>query len=286
MGRTKKIFLSVVAVFLGFIAVGQDVVVWEDETNKLKYTQIGSTNNVRVQKIGNNDGEKPTGNLEIPSHILRKDTVNGTVIETVYTVTEIASDGFYQVHGLSEVRIPNTVTKIGDNAFMQAGSHANPFTIDMSAANIKEIGASAFQGCNTLLSITLPEGLEKIGDLAFASTKITEIKWPSTLDSLGSSAFADCHELRTVEFNSWVSIGANAFQNCGELGDITGPCGLSLSDIGLQPHLMNTVTNNYDSNCMLITKKDGGVCRDGKTNICLPGGAFGPCGGRCHGLCH
>ena len=237
----KKIFLSVVAVFLGFIAVGQDVVGsdWKDTTKKLKYTQIGSTNNVSVQKIGNNDGEKPTGVLVIPSQISRN--------STVYTVTEIASDGFYQVHGLSEVRIPNTVTKIGDNAFMQAGSHANPFTIDMSAANIKEIGASAFQGCNTLLSITLPEGLEKIGDLAFASTKITEIKLPSTLDSLGSSAFADCHELRTLEFNSWVSIGANAFQNCSNLV-ITGPCGLSLSNIG---------TNNYTSNCIGITTKDG-----------------------------
>ena len=53
----KKIFLSVVAVFLGFIAVGQDVVGsdWKDTTKKLKYTQIGSTNNVSVQKIGNND---------------------------------------------------------------------------------------------------------------------------------------------------------------------------------------------------------------------------------------
>ncbi len=251
----KKIFLSVVAVFLGFIAVGQDVVVddvdsdWKSTTRKLKYTQIGSTNNVSVQKIGNNDGEKPTGFLEIPSHILRVENE----ISILYTVTEIASDGFYQVHGLSEVRIPNTVTKIGDNAFMQAGSHANPFTIDMSAANIKEIGASAFQGCNTLLSITLPEGLEKIGDLAFASTKITEIKLPSTLDSLGSSAFADCHELRTVEFKSWPLIGANAFQNCNnDLLVITGPCGLSLSNA-----VSTAIMNRYTLNCMVISKEDG-----------------------------
>ena len=249
----KKIFLSVVAVFLGFIAVGQDVDTvgsdWKSTTRKLKYTQIGSTNNVSVQKIGNNDGEKPTGILKIPSHILRVENE----ISILYTVTEIASDGFYQVHGLSEVRIPNTVTKIGDNAFMQAGSHANPFTIDMSAANIKEIGASAFQGCNTLLSITLPEGLEKIGDLAFASTKITEIKLPSTLDSLGSSAFADCHELMTVEFKSWPLIGANAFQNCNnDLLVITGPCGLSLSNA-----VSTTIMNRYTLNCMLTTKKSG-----------------------------
>ena len=106
----KKIFLSVVAVFLGFIAVGQDVVDsdWKDTTKKLKYTQIGSTNNVSVQKIGNNDNEKPTGDLVIPSQISRN--------STVYTVTEIASGGFNEVHNLTKVTIPNTVTIIGDNA--------------------------------------------------------------------------------------------------------------------------------------------------------------------------
>ena len=237
----KKIFLSVVAVFLGFIAVGQDVVGsdWKDTTKKLKYTQIGSTNNVSVQKIGNNDGEKPTGNLVIPSQISRN--------STVYTVTEIASGGFNEVHNLSKVTIPNTVTIIGDNAFKHSGNNSTSFEIIMSE-NIKEIGASAFEGCNKLSSIELPEGLKKIGDRAFAECNgITKIILPSTLETLGSSAFVTCNNLRTVEFNSWVSIGENVFQNCSNLV-ITGPCGLSLSNIG---------TNNYTSNCMGITTKDG-----------------------------
>ncbi|MEE0977502.1 MAG: leucine-rich repeat domain-containing protein [Bacteroidales bacterium] len=237
----KKIFLSVVAVFLGFIAVGQDVVGsdWKDTTKKLKYTQIGSTNNVSVQKIGNNDNEKPTGDLVIPSQI--------SINSTVYTVTEIASGGFNEVHGLSKVTIPNTVTIIGDNAFRHSGNNSTSFEIIMSE-NIKEIGASAFEGCNKLSSIELPEGLEEIGSSAFASCNgITEIILPSTLETLGSSAFASSNGLRTVEFNSWVSIGENVFQNCSNLV-ITGPCGLSLSNIG---------TNNYTSNCIGITTKDG-----------------------------
>ncbi|MBO5838212.1 MAG: leucine-rich repeat domain-containing protein [Bacteroidales bacterium] len=237
----KKIFLSVVAVFLGFIAVGQDVVdsEWKDTTKKLKYTQIGSTNNVSVQKIGNNDNEKPTGNLVIPSQISRN--------SIVYTVTEIASGGFNEVHSLSKVTIPNTVTIIGDNAFRHSGNNSTSFEIIMSE-NIKEIGASAFEGCNKLSSIELPEGLEEIGDRAFAECNgITEIILPSTLETLGSSAFVTCNNLRTVEFNSWVSIGENVFQNCSNLV-ITGPCGLSLSNIG---------TSNYTSNCMGITTKDG-----------------------------
>ena len=237
----KKIFLSVVAVFLGFIAVGQDVVDsdWKDTTKKLKYTQIGSTNNVSVQKIGNNDNEKPTGDLVIPSQISRN--------STVYTVTEIASGGFNEVHNLSKVTIPNTVTIIGDNAFKHSGNNSTSFEVIMSE-NIKEIGASAFEGCNKLSSIKLPEGLEEIGDRAFAECNgITKIILPSTLETLGSSAFVTCNNLRTVEFNSWVSIGENVFQNCSQLV-ITGPCGLSLSNIG---------TSNYTSNCMGITTKDG-----------------------------
>ena len=237
----KKIFLSVVAVFLGFIAVGQDVVGsdWKDTTKKLKYTQIGSTNNVSVQKIGNNDNEKPTGDLVIPSQISRN--------STVYTVTEIASGGFNEVHNLSKVTIPNTVTIIGDNAFKHSGNNSTSFEVIMSE-NIKEIGASAFEGCNKLSSIELPEGLEEIGDRAFAECNgITKIILPSTLETLGSSAFVTCNNLRTVEFNSWVSIGENVFQNCSQLV-ITGPCGLSLSNIG---------ASSYTSNCMGITTKDG-----------------------------
>ena len=222
----KKIFLSAVAVFLGFIAVGQDDVVvvdsyWKNDTIKLKFTQIGSTNNVSVQKIGNNDGEKPTGILVIPSRI----SVEGDT--TIYTVTEIASGGFDEVHGLSKVTIPNTVTKIGDNAFRHSGNNSTSFEIIMSE-NIKEIGASAFEGCNKLLSIELREGLEKIGSSAFASCNgITEIILPSTLDTLGASAFATCNNLSPLKSNSWVSIGAHAFQNCSKIGDITGPCGIS-----------------------------------------------------------
>ncbi|MBQ1191303.1 MAG: leucine-rich repeat domain-containing protein, partial [Bacteroidales bacterium] len=166
---------------------------------------------------------------------------------TVYTVTEIASGGFNEVHGLSKVTIPNTVTIIGDNAFRHSGNNSTSFEIIMSE-NIKEIGASAFEGCNKLSSIELPEGLEEIGSSAFASCNgITEIILPSTLETLGSSAFASSNGLRTVEFNSWVSIGENVFQNCSNLV-ITGPCGLSLSNIG---------TNNYTSNCIGITTKDG-----------------------------
>ena len=175
-----------------------------------------------VQKNG-----QPTGNLEIPEQISKEG------IE--YTVTEIASGGFTSLDHLLEVTIPNTVTIIGDNAF---------------------------EGCNNLSSIELSEGLKEIGYKAFERCKITEIILPSTLETLGSLAFGTCNDLMTVKFNSWVSMGDDVFQNCGKLGVVTGPCGLSLSNTGLQPHVMNTVMNNYDSNCMLITKKDGAFNAD------------------------
>ena len=86
-----------------------------------------------------------------------------TVNEKTYTVTEIGDQLFKDEMLLTDVSIPGT---------------------------IKRIGEQAFYGTN-LKSLTLAEGLEEIGNLAFAmNTSLTYVYIPESCDTIGYFAFA------------------------------------------------------------------------------------------------
>ena len=86
-----------------------------------------------------------------------------TVNEKTYTVTEIGDQLFKDEWLLTDVSIPGT---------------------------IKRIGEQAFYGTN-LKSLTLAEGLKEIGNLAFAmNTSLTYVYIPESCDTIGYFAFA------------------------------------------------------------------------------------------------
>ena len=117
---------------------------------------------------------------------------------------------------LREVRLPDTVTDIVDNAF---GSCAALEKINLPAS-LKRIGRFAFQNCTSLQTIDLPDGLEVIGDYAFAGcaycdydfdddwkliatyTGPEEITLPATLKELGPGAFTNCGNLKRINLAS------------------------------------------------------------------------------------
>ena len=72
-----------------------------------------------------------------------------------------AGTGFSKI---TSVKMPDTVTKIGDWAFYNC--------IKMESINLSgrldTVGEHAFQGCNSLTQITVPKGVSKIKDMAFA----------------------------------------------------------------------------------------------------------------------
>ena len=86
-----------------------------------------------------------------------------TVNEKTYTVTEIGDQLFKDEMLLTDVSIPGT---------------------------IKRIGEQAFYGTN-LKSLTLADGLKEIGNLAFAmNTSLTYVYIPESCDTIGYFAFA------------------------------------------------------------------------------------------------
>lgn len=97
------------------------------------------------------------------------------------------SDKYHYMSNLTEIEIPDTVTKIGSRAF--AGNNIHNIVIPES---VKEIGEYAFSTKNYLnesCAVTLSEGLEVIGDNAFRNKAIAEIDLPSTVKGLKLNTF-------------------------------------------------------------------------------------------------
>lgn len=167
-------------------------------------------------------------------------TGNGSVLTTIDT------NVFEGCVALTDITIPNGVTTINDNVFLNSG--VTNLTLPGS---VSTIATQAFVGCNitsirivgdsqsytvsadmkalldkdgkTLVkyigtdkSYTVPDGIESIGDNAFAGcTTLENITFCEGLKSIGSNAFKDCSGLKSVILPDLESIGTYAFAGSG-----------------------------------------------------------------------
>lgn len=86
-------------------------------------------------------------------------------------IQEIDALSFIACSSLTDVTIPDSVTKIG---------------------------LGAFANCPLLAYIQIPSSCTKIGQVAFSSAGLKEITLPSTLQSIGAEAFDECTNLKKV----------------------------------------------------------------------------------------
>lgn len=97
------------------------------------------------------------------------------------------SDAKNYMENLTELTIPEGITKIGNNAF--AGNNIKNIVIP---STVTEIGNYAFSTKNYLTdecTLTLPEGLVTIGSRAFRNKVIKEVELPSTVTKLNKNTF-------------------------------------------------------------------------------------------------
>ena len=150
-----------------------------------------------------------TGNEEI---LLIPKLVDGK------TVTKIDTQAFMN-SGIKEIKLPNTITTIGDEAF--AGCY-NLTTIDLPTS-LMNLGTYVFSG-SSLQTITLPNNLTAIPAGTFMSTKLSAINMSDKITTIGDSCFMNCSNLVSIKLSDKLkTIGMSAFMNCSNIEEFNIP---------------------------------------------------------------
>ena len=170
-------------------------------------------------------------------------------------VTGISSNAFASGNPTS-VKIPNSVTNIGEGAFNFcvlltniAVESGNPSytSVDGSLFNksmtlllqypaglaafsynsyiipngVSRIGAAAFAGCFDLKSVTIPNSVTSLGDGAFFYCRsLTNVIIPNGITNIGDYTFMSSGLTSVIIPNSVTNIGKDAFANCFGLTNV------------------------------------------------------------------
>ena len=169
-------------------------------------TAMGQTDGAWTYTVANNQATitgytGPGGAVSIPS------TVNGI------SVVQLSADIFgFPNTSVTSVIIPNSVTSIGDYAFLSC-TGLTSVTIPNS---VTSIGYDAFAGCTGLTSVTIPNSVTSIPSYAFEDcTSLASVTIPNSVTSIGDYAFYGCTSLASVNIpTSVTSIGVWAFNQC------------------------------------------------------------------------
>ena len=153
---------------------------------------------------------------------------------------------------LESVIIPDTVIRIGENAFRNCIALEEIVTSD----NLIEICDNAFSGCKSLSSINIPNSVEKIGKAAFwgceslksiiipnsitelepevfSECAISQISIPNTITKIGNYAFYNCNKLKRIHIpDSVKQFGVGVFGGCSSLYEVNIPH--SLTELGFE----------------------------------------------------
>lgn len=145
------------------------------------------------------------------------------------SVTKIGNHAFLNCFNLKEITIPNSVTSIGDGAFQNCWA----LTKVKMSENITSIGAMAFYRCEDLKELNIPKNVKYIGDLAFSScTSLTDIIIPKGVESIGYNIFSNCSSLKNVTLTDGLTvIGQSMFENCTSLTTVTIPQSVTNTNI-------------------------------------------------------
>lgn len=149
-------------------------------------------------------------------------TLEGTITvgDATYTVTEIYPSAFGDrkvINGVTGLTIPDTVTKIGDEAFSMLKDLVSVTVPD----SVVSMGTYVFANLKELQTVSLGSGITVIPDCTFRMCqKLTTFTTESAITSIGKQAFYECLQLGSFDVNSVKTVGQNAFYKCQSITEL------------------------------------------------------------------
>ena len=145
-----------------------------------------------------------------------------TIPEGVITIEH----GAFSNCNLLSISLPNSLQTIASGDYY---SYAGVFEYNKNLTEVvipngvTKLGAYAFEGCTSLLKVTIPESITTIEVNTFnGCTALSQIAFPEGLTTIGNSAFYGCSNLRSITIpNNVTSIDEYAFCNCSSLSQVT-----------------------------------------------------------------
>jgi len=211
------------------------------------------------------------------------ENLTGITLGTRHELTKIGNSAFYGCTKLNYTGIiPDSVEKIGDNAFRECQSltnvwcEANIQTVpsscwegcvslnDVELFNAETISGFAFHNCKNLKAINLPNNLIRIYSQAFLDCEsLTHITIPAKVNYIGTSVFNGCRSLHTLEFmgddnSGGLAICEYAFAGCNALTEVNFPKNIAEIRRGafMNCHNLERVSFGDDRNINILSECD------------------------------
>lgn len=149
-------------------------------------------------------------------------------------VTSVTEEAFARHSDLISVKIPESITLIGEKAFFGC-SNLTKITVDENNLHYKSIDGNLYtKDGKTLVqyaigkeatAFTVPDGVTAIAPYAFAACNhLTSVVLPNSMEIIGVSAFEDCGNLTNVTIPDSVKIiEKSAFYKCDSLASAAIP---------------------------------------------------------------
>ena len=149
-------------------------------------------------------GEDPADEVEIPASA----EINGVS----YRVSTVAANAFANRGSLTNVKLPASITSIGE---------------------------AAFAGCANLTTVSLPDSLQVINERAFEATELSNVWLPASVQSIGFRAFASCEALTRIVALNTSEVADDTLAGCANLS-IYCP----YNEAGSYPWNLGLIANN------------------------------------------
>ena len=152
----------------------------------------------------------PAGHWVVPASVTHEGTE--------YSVVAIADFAFAECYNVTGIEFPNTLERIGIEAFYNCTSLN---FIAFPTEHMEEIGARAFAKCSNLWAVELPKSVRNIGNDVFNNCyNLLSVVLPETVSGeISVGVFRGCSFLKWVTMPSYVTrnIPASIFEGCYNL---------------------------------------------------------------------